>query len=368
MSAAGGGTEPLNEVSEAFLALGGWPGVLSRLFRREDLTGQGATLALGEILDGRASPVQVAAFLSALRTKGESVEEITGLAAAMRGHGESLEVPDGAIDTCGTGGDRSGTVNVSTMAALVAAGAGVPVCKHGGGASSSLSGSADVLRELGVAIDLGPSAVATCVAEVGIGFCFAPRFHPAMRHAGPIRSELRVPTIFNFLGPLCNPAGVLRQVVGVGDATMAEKMLGVLEANGARHVLVVYGHDGLDELTTTGPSTVLESRVGEDGVRRRSTSELVPEALGLDRARPETLLGGDAAHNAGRARALLSGEAGPQRDFLLMNAAAALLVAGAVSDLGDGVELARATIDSGAATKVLDGLARTSQLLASAPS
>jgi anthranilate phosphoribosyltransferase len=352
------------DAAAAFELSGGWPSVLSRLFRREDLTTELATLALGEILEGRAKPAQIGAFLAAMRTKGESVDEMIGLSRAMQAHAEHLRVPPGAIDTCGTGGDRSGTVNVSTMAALIAAGAGAVVCKHGGAAASSLSGSADVLRSLGVVVDLGPEQVEACVKAAGIGFCYAPRFHPAMRHAGPIRAELGVGTIFNFLGPLCNPAMVTRQVVGVGDAQMAEKMLLVLEANGAEEVMVLFGHDGLDELSVCAPSTILASKRAADGSFERETVEVDPRSFDIAYAKPEELRGGDAAHNASRVRALLGGELGPQRDFLLLNAAAALKVAGLVTSLEAGILLASEVIESGAATEALHRLVATSRELA----
>jgi anthranilate phosphoribosyltransferase len=352
------------DAATAFELSGGWPSVLSCLFRREDLTTELATLALGEILGGRAMPSQIGAFLAGMRTKGETVEEMIGLSRAMQAHGEHLVVPPGAIDTCGTGGDRAGTVNVSTMAALIAAGAGAVVCKHGGGASSSLSGSADVLRALGVVVDLGPEQVQACVEATGIGFCFAPRFHPAMRHAGPIRAELGVATIFNFLGPLCNPAMVSRQVVGVGDAKMAEKMLLVLEANGAKEVMVLFGHDGLDELSVCATSTILSSKWVADGSFERDTIEVDPGAFHLTYTQPEALRGGDAAHNAARVRALLGGERGPQRDFLLLNAAAALQVAGLATSLESGIALAAEVIETGAATDALDRLVATSRELA----
>ncbi|MDQ2725497.1 MAG: anthranilate phosphoribosyltransferase, partial [Actinomycetota bacterium] len=279
-----------------FETMGSWPGVLGRLARRQDLEADEAAAALAEVLGGDATPAQIAAFVFGLRCKGETVEEMTGLVQAMLAAAETVVVEpmlaDRLVDTCGTGGDRSGTINVSTIAALVLAGAGVPVCKHGGRASSSRAGSADVLETLGVAIDLGPAGVRRCIEEVGIGFCFAPRYHPAMRHAIPIRRELGVATAFNFLGPLANPARLGRQVVGVGDWTMATKVCGVLAANGARHVLVVYGSDGLDELTTTGPSTVVEwvadpgqppsgLAAGAGPVGRTTTSVIDPAALGL---------------------------------------------------------------------------------------
>lgn len=351
---------------ELFFSAGGWPAVLAQLFRREDLSTALAAATLGEILEGRAEPSQIGAFLAAMRTKGESVEEMIGLSRAMQARSARVSVDSGAIDTCGTGGDRSGTVNVSTMAALVAAGAGVLVCKHGGAASSSLAGSADVLRALGVVVDLGPAGVEYCLQEAGIGFCFAPRFHPAMRHAGPIRKALGVATIFNFLGPLCNPAGVTRQVVGVGDQRMAEKMLGVLEANGATDVMVVFGHDGLDELSVCASSTILHSRlVGES--YERSVTELDPRSLGVELSDPDALRGGDAEVNAARVHALLGGEEGPQRDFLLLNAAAALQIAGHVGTWEEGLHLAGESIDSGAAMNALLRLIVASKRAAELP-
>jgi anthranilate phosphoribosyltransferase len=332
---------------------GGWPGVLGRLTRRENLSAEEAAAALEEVLAGAATPAQVAAFVAALRTKGETVEEMTGLVRAMRARATPVPVesPDELVDTCGTGGDRSGTINVSTIAALVLAGSGCKVCKHGGRAASSLAGSADVLEALGVAIDLGPEGVARCIEGAGIGFCFAPRFHPAMRHAVPVRKELGVPTVFNFLGPLANPARVLRQVVGVGDPSMAETMLGVLEANGALHAMVVYGHDGLDELSTVSPSTVIESAAGN---RRRY--EVDAGELGLAPAERGQLLGGEPAVNAAAVRRVLAGEPGPHRDVVLLNAAAGLVVAGRAPHLAAGLSIGAESVDSGAAALALERL------------
>jgi anthranilate phosphoribosyltransferase len=339
--------------------LGGWPAVLGRLCAGQDLSPELATAAMGSVLLGEAGAAQIAAFAVGLRMKGETVEEMAGFVAAMLEVAERVPVDaEGLIDTCGTGGDRSGTINVSTIAAFVATGAGARVCKHGGGAATSQAGSADVLRALGVAVELGPAEVARCVEEIGMGFCFAPRFHPAMRHAVPVRRELAVPTVFNFLGPLANPARVRRQVVGVSDPRMAQKVLGVLAANGAEHAMVVYGHDGLDELTTVDTSTILEWR---DGVVR--TIEVDPGALGLKPATREQLLGGDAATNALAAHAVLDGTPGPQRDVVILNAAAALVVAGIATDLADGLERAGASIDGGHAAAVLTGLATLSTQL-----
>jgi anthranilate phosphoribosyltransferase len=352
--------------------LGGWPGVLSRIANRSDLTSVEAAIALGEVLEGNATPAQVAAFVFGLRCKGETVDEMTGLVSAMLAASERVvvtpELADRLVDTCGTGGDRSGTINVSTIAALVVAGAGVPVCKHGGRAASSKAGSADLLEALGVVIDLGPEAVARCIEEAGIGFCFAPLFHPAMRHAAPVRRELGVPTAFNFLGPLANPARVRRQVVGVGDPAMAQKMARVLVAGGAVEVMVVHGADGLDELSTTGPSTIYRWRV-DDGLD--DDAEIKPEvinpvSLGLAPATLDQLVGGEPATNAACARQVLGGESGPHRDIVLLNAAAGLMVAGVVSDLEHGLAQARASVDSGAAADRLDRLVEVSTKLKSA--
>jgi anthranilate phosphoribosyltransferase len=348
----------LNEV-------GGWAAVLGSLASRRDLSVGEAGAAMTTILSGEATPAQIGAFIVALRMKGESVAEINALLDVMLELGERVPLDDdlAAIDTCGTGGDASCTINVSTIAAFVVAGAGVPVCKHGNRAASSQCGSADVLEELGVVIDLGPAGVASCIAEAGIGFCFAPRYHPAMRHAGPVRRELGVRTVFNFLGPMANPGRVRRQVLGVSDPAMAERMAAVLQSRGAVRALVVYGHDGLDEFTTTTTSTVLELRDGE--VR---TFELDPTELGLAPAPPEALQGSDAPANAKFARMVLDGEPGYQRDIVLLNAAAGLVVGGLAEDLAEGLEAAGASIEDGRAAAALEGLVAASQAAAaSAP-
>jgi anthranilate phosphoribosyltransferase len=353
----------IDEVSSALPTLesvGGWPAVLGALVARQPLTADQTAAALSEILRGDATSAQIAAFAIGLRIKGETVDEITGLVDAMLAFAEPVPVDDDLrarlVDTCGTGGDRSHSVNISTMAAFVVAGAGVPVCKHGNRAASSSSGSADVLEALGVAINLGPDGVARCITEAGMGFCFAARFHRALRHAGPTRSELGVPTVFNFLGPLANPARVKRQALGVSDPAMAEKLIGVLSGRGATRALVLYGHDGLDELSTIGPSTVLELRDGE-------VRELVvdPAELGLLPTTREALRGGDAATNAGLVRAVLEGERGPHRDIVVLNAAAALVAGDAADGLADGIALAQTVIDSGRAAAVLDALVRVSK-------
>jgi anthranilate phosphoribosyltransferase len=325
---------------------------------REDLTTEQAAAAMTEILSGQSTQAQIAGFIVGLRMKGETIDEMAGLLSAMEDASEYVPLSDldGVIDTCGTGGDRSHSINVSTIAAFVVAGAGAKVCKHGNRAASSACGSADVLEALGVMIELTPAAVARCVEKAGIGFCFAPRFHPAMRHAGPTRGELGVPTVFNFLGPLANPARVRRQVLGVSDARMAEKMAGVLKARGSERALVVFGHDGLDELTTTTTSTVVE--LCEDGELRRY--ELDPAAHGISRADPAALRGGDAAANVAATRAVLAGEPGPHRDIVVLNAAAGLIAAGTAADLAEGLSAAAAAIDDGRAASALDQLVETS--------
>jgi anthranilate phosphoribosyltransferase len=344
-------------VTERPSAFAGWPAVLGRLTTGDDLAPDEARAAMSEILDGAATPAQIAGYVIALRVKGETVPELTGMVEAMLAAAERVMLPPGppAVDIVGTGGDRAHTINVSTLAALVVAGAGGRVCKHGNRAASSATGTADVLEALGVRIDCGPAEVARCVAEAGIGFCFAPRFHPAMRHAGPTRRELGVPTAFNVLGPLANPAGVGRMMIGVADDRMAERMVGVLAARGCDRVLVVHGDDGLDELTTTTTSHVVELRDGTV-----SSYEVDPQALGLAPAAPVDLVGGDPATNAELARRVLAGEEGPHRDIVVLNAAAGLVAAGIVDGLPDGLEVARASLDAGDAAKALDRLVAAS--------
>ncbi len=342
---------------ETFDQMGGWPGVLARLFARQDLTADEAAAAIDQIFQGESSPAQIAAFIAALRVKGETVEEMSGLVGAMLARSEPLHIEGDLLDTCGTGGDSSGSINVSTIAALVAAGAGGRVCKHGNRAATSLAGSADVLEALGVVIDLGPDGVRRCVEEVGMGFCFAPRFHPAMRHAIPVRRELGVPTVFNFLGPLANPARVRHQVVGVSDSEMAHKMLGVLIANGCKRAMVIHGSDGLDELSTTGPSKFHE--LLPDGTVVEGVVDA--EELGFARVRMEDIRGGDAARNAEAVRQVLRGVPGPHRDISVLNSAAGLVVAGLAADMAAGVELAAAVIDEGRAASVLEALVKVSR-------
>ena len=337
--------------------LGGWPAVLRRLLAREDLSRDEAGAALHDVLEGAATQAQLAAFLVGLRMKGETPEEMAGLVAAVLAHAEALPLADpaGVLDTCGTGGDRSGSINVSTLSALVVAGAGARVCKHGNRAASSAAGSADVLEALGVAVDVGPDVVLRCLDHAGMAFCYAPRFHPAFRHAGPTRRELGVPTVFNFLGPLANPARPGRQIVGVSDPGMAGRMLDALAANGAVRAMVVYGDDGLDELTTTTTSTVLEL---VDGERRRYSVD--PGSLGLAPASLADLRGGDAPANAVLARRVLAGERGAHRDVVLLNAGAGIQVAGLASSLEEGIVAAAASLDEGRAATVLDRLVEAS--------
>jgi anthranilate phosphoribosyltransferase len=325
-----------------------WPLVLSRLAARQDLTGDEAADTMRTIMAGEATPGQIGALLMGLRAKGETAEEIEGLARTMLELATPVEHSLEVIDTCGTGGDRAGTFNISTVAALVVSGAGIAVAKHGNRAASSRCGSADLLEALGVRIDLDPAGVSRCLAEAGIAFMFAPVFHPSMAHAGPVRREMRIPTVFNFLGPLTNPARPVAQVVGCSDPRMLPLMASVLAGRGTRATLF-RGDDGLDELTTTGPSTVLEVRDGE--VR---ASALDPAELGIARASRDELAGGDVETNARIAREVLSGAAGPRRDVVVLNAGAALEAAGRAASLAEGIEVASASIDSGAAAAALE--------------
>ena len=341
---------------------GGWAGVLGAVSSGEDLTAEAAEAVLSTVLAGEATDAQLAAFLVALRQKGETVEEMTGLVAAMRGAAIKLDVPNTTIDLVGAGGSalgREAALNVSTIASFVAGGAGASVCKHGNRKASSTSGSFDLLEVLGIAIDLDKDAVAKCVDEVGVGFAFARTFHPAMRFAGPVRSELGIPTVFNILGPLSHPGLLTRQVVGVPDVETGARMAEVLRATGSELALVVTGAGGLDELSVTGTNTI--HTVTPEVVE---TMELTPDEVGLDVADPGDLHGGDADANAAIAHDVLGGAEGPKRDIITLNAAAGLLVAGIASDLVDGLERARASIDSGAAADRLARLAALSQELA----
>jgi anthranilate phosphoribosyltransferase len=342
-----------------------WPEVLARLSRREALTATEAEETLGVVLAGDATPAQVGAFLTLLHAKGETADEVTGLARAMLDAAVPcpLGVDEGTVvvDLVGTGGDRLASFNVTTLAALIVAGCGVAVCKHGNRAASSAVGTADVLEALGVAIEIGPEGVARCVAEAGMGFCFAQRFHPAMRFVGPVRKELGVPTVFNFLGPLTNPSRTRHQLVGVSDPTMAGIMAGVFGATGSRRSFIVHADDGLDELSVTSPSNVLEVRGDGTGAFELHDWRVDPAELGLGRATMAELRGGDATFNAGVIRSVLDGEQSARRDIGVLNAAAALMVAGRVDDLASGLEMAAESVDSGQAAKVLDAMVATSQ-------
>ena len=325
--------------------------ILKTVSQGESLNDKEIEAALDLMSSGAATPIQMGAFLMALRLRGETVDEITGAARLMRSRMVRVKAPPGAVDIVGTGGDSHGTYNVSTCAALVAAGAGLKVAKHGNRSVSSLSGASDVLTALGVKVDVGPEVVARAIDEAGVGFMWAPMHHPMMKHWAPIRAELGIRTIFNMLGPLCNPAGVTHQVVGVYDARLVEPIAHVLKNLGSEHVWVVHGSDGMDELTTTGPSKVAALDDGDIAV-----FEVTPEQAGLARASLADLKGGDAAANAAAIRVVLHGEPGPFRDIVLLNAAAALIVAGKAANLADGVKRAARAIDTGAAMNALSRL------------
>ena len=342
-----------------------WPALIGALVKGETLTSDETAWAMNEIMEGAATPAQIAGFGVALRMKGETVGELAGLADVMLARATPLVVPGPLVDLVGTGGDGARTVNISTMGAIVAAAAGVPVAKHGNRAASSACGAADVLEALGVVINLAPEATARLVQEVGIAFLFAPLYHPALRHTAVPRRELGVPTVFNFIGPVANPARPGAQAVGVSDPRMGAILAGVLAARGCS-ALVFHGDDGLDELTTADTSTVW---VVHDGTV--SQTMLDPRDLGLPRSRPGDLRGGDAAHNAAVARAVMSGEPGPVRDTVVLNAGAALAAAQGVpraEDLAgvlvDTCARASAAVDSGAALALLDRWVAASQRLA----
>lgn len=327
---------------------------LAKVANGSPLSYDEARAAFGVIMSGEATPSQIGAFLMALRVRGETVEEITGAVATMREKMLTVEAPADAVDIVGTGGDGSHSVNISTASAIVLAAAGVSVAKHGNRGLSSQTGAADVLMALGVKIDIPPEAIARCIAEAGVGFMFAPAHHPAMRHVGPTRVELGTRTIFNLLGPLSNPAGVRRQMVGVFAPQWVLPVAETLQALGADHAWVVHG-DGFDEITPTGETKVAELSAGT--VR---SFTITPESVGLPRHSREALRGGDAAYNAARLRETIGGAAGAYRDTVLMNAGAGLVVAGKAADLAEGVELAGETIDSGKALAVLDRLVAVS--------
>ena len=322
---------------------------IDRLAEGQDLASEEASQVLREVMEDRASEVETAAFLIALRTKGETVQEIAGLAATMRALALRVDAGDGLLDTAGTGGGRP-TFNVSTTSAFVAAGAGCRVAKHGNRSATSQCGSADVLEALGARIVLEPHQVAACIREVGFGFMFAPRHHAAMRHVGPVRRALGVRTIFNFLGPLANPAGATRQVIGVSDRSKLETMAAALGELGTERALVVSSEDGLDEFSVSGATRVVELRDG-----RLTSYDVTPEEVGLERVADGAVGAGTPDQNARVLRGVLAGEPGTERELVLLNAAASIYVAGRAGTIAEGVERARESIDSGAASAVLDG-------------
>jgi len=329
--------------------------VIAKLVNRESLSEAEAAAAFETIMRGDATPVQIAGFMVALRMKGESVEELTGFARTARALATPIEVDGALLDTCGTGGDGLATFNISTLAAIVAAACGAKVAKHGNRAASSLCGSADVLEQLGVKIDLAPEGVARCIEQAGIGFLFAPIFHPSFRFAGVPRRELGVRSVFNILGPLCNPAGAKYQALGVADASLAAKMAEVLGRLGVERAIVFHAGDGMDELSTSSPSLVIEI----DGGRKEY--QLDPAEVGLKPGDPLAVRGGGPDENARIAREVLEGAGGPRRDVVLLNAAAALRAAGRAKDWRDGIGAAEEAIDSGRAAEVLQNWARISQ-------
>lgn len=329
-----------------------FPDLIAKVLRREDLTTDEASSAMTEVMEGRAAPTQVAGLLVGLAMKGERPLEVVGLARAMRAHAVKLSRPyDGVFDNCGTGGDRAGTFNISSCAAIVIAACGVRVAKHGNRSISSRSGSADVFAALGVGVAAAPVIVERCLTEAGIGFFFAPTFHPSMRHAAPTRRELGVPTAFNLLGPLTNPAGARRQLVGVPRPDLTELLARALLLLGAERAWVVHGADGIDELSTTGYTKISECHQGSV-----NTFYVHPSDLGLSKAPPNALKGGDAQENAAIIERVLAGDRGPARDVVLLNAGAGLFVAGAVSSVEEGIARAADAIDGGAARRTLERL------------
>lgn len=332
---------------------------ISGLTAGKSLTMGEAAEVMEEIMSGQATPSQLAAFLIALRIKGETVDEISGMARVMRAKATRVNVPEPVTDVVGTGGDGANTFNISTAAALVASGAGLIIAKHGNRAASSRAGAADVLEALGMRLDLTSEGVQKCIETVGIGFMFAPSFHPAMKYAGPTRREIGIRTVFNILGPLTNPAGARAQVLGVADGTLVEKMVAVLKNLGCHHAMVVHGEDGLDEITVTGSSQVYELLDG-----RVVKHTVQPQDYGFARAGYGSLKGGTPADNAKILQDVLDGAAGPRRDVVLINAAAALVAGDKAASLKEGIELARRSIDSGDAAAKLKQLIACSQEVA----
>ncbi len=334
-------------------------GIIGKVATGATLTREEAAGAFEQMMSGEATPSQMGALLMALRVRGETVDEITGAVSAMRAKMLRVTAPPDAIDVVGTGGDASGSFNISTCAALIVAGAGIPVAKHGNRALSSRSGAADVLGALGVNINLTPDAIGRCISEAGIGFMFAPAHHPAMKNVAATRVEMGTRTIFNLLGPLSNPAGVKRQMIGVFSKQWTQPLAQVLKNLGAESVWVVHGSDGLDEITTSGPTAVTALHNGHV-----KSFEISPEELGLRKVKPEALRGGDAAENAGAVKNVLEGKPSAFRDVALINAAAALVVAGKANDLKDGLHAAAHSVDSGEAEGRLDRLIAVSNAVA----
>lgn len=341
---------------------GGWPALLTLLLDRNHLTADQARAAMDTILAGDATPAQLIGFVVALRAKGESASEMSGLLDSVLEHASIVPLSDelraSAVDIVGTGGDHSHSINVSTMSAVVVAAAGVPVCKHGARSASSKCGAADVLETLGVAIELTPDGVAHCIDQAGMGFCFAPAFHPAFRFAAPSRREIGIPTVFNLLGPMASPGRVRRQVIGVANAAFAERMIETLKSHGSDHAWVVHG-SGMDELTTTGPSEVIELKDGEI-----SRFSIDATEFGLERVGSDALVGGDPEFNAAAARRVFAGDAGAHRDIVCLNAGAGLVVGGRADDLAAGIALAGRLLDDGSAAATLDRLIAASQEVA----
>jgi anthranilate phosphoribosyltransferase len=328
---------------------------IKKLVEKESLTVDEASVVMEEIMSGEATPSQLASFITALRMKGETADEIIGLAKTMRAKAIPVVFEQPSLDTCGTGGDCAGTFNISTTAAFIAAGAGIKVAKHGNRAMSSCCGSADVLEALGVKIELNAEQVRKCIEEAGIGFMFAPVFHPSMKYAAPTRREIGIRTVFNILGPLTNPAGVKYQVLGVPSDKLVEKLAIVLNGLGCEHALVIHGEDGIDEFTITGQTHICEVNKGAI-----NCYYVKPEDLGLRKNVAASLKGGNAQENAGLLKQILNGEKVPQRDVVLLNAAAALLAGNKVSGLAEGVRLAAEIIDSGYAKNKLEQMIKVS--------
>ncbi|RLE12289.1 MAG: anthranilate phosphoribosyltransferase [Actinobacteria bacterium] len=339
-----------------------WPTVLGPLTNGENITREQAACAVSEIMTGNATAAQTAAFLAALRTKKESAEEMAGMVDAMMKAAVTVDLAGTAVDIVGTGGDGFGTFNISTTAAFIAAGAGASVAKHGNRAASSKTGSADLLEAFGFDLELGPDDVVAMIEETGFGFFFAPRFHPAMRHVGPVRGELGIRTVFNFLGPLCNPAGA-RMSIGTSDPEMARLMIDVLASRGVDRAFVVHGEDGLDEVTTTGPTRIFRLVEGEV-----TEAEFTPEDFGVQRATISDLVGGDPEENVAITRDVLNGIEGPHRDIALINAAPAIVLADLAPGFEAAMDIAVESIDSGAALDSLVSALAMSRALGKASS